>query len=239
MITGILYDKGDRAPVNQDALCLESVLLRGKKELSMAVVCDGVGSLDQGERISAMIASQMRTWFYGEVIDLAMKHKLSRNLTPSMTRMLHGIARNCRQITAQEKITLGSTMSAVIICGHRGYVYHAGDSRIYLIRKTTAQRISTDDVRNGCLSACIGSGQFPHLHTRMLRLRRSDGVLLCSDGFYRMLDQEALCGIMDAKKVSSERQLSSRLLSAAMLLRSRGEQDNISALALIVGKEQV
>lgn len=55
-------DKGKRKEVNQDALLVSQALYHGR-EIVLAVICDGMGGLKQGELASAEVVGAFDTWF--------------------------------------------------------------------------------------------------------------------------------------------------------------------------------
>ncbi len=231
MNIGWVYDRGDARRVNQDALVAEEVRLRDGKTLALIAVCDGVGGMDAGEVASGMVTQALREWFYAEAIPLTLKGRLRLHGERSMVRMLHAVARECRALATRRQIILGTTVTALLVHGRHGYLFHAGDSRGYLQSGISKIRqLSTDHVQNGKLTACIGSGRFPQLQMRRLRFHAGDRIMLCSDGFYRRLSEAELIGICDAKQSLTEKMIHRRLQSAAMLLRQRGEQDNLTAV---------
>ena len=67
MLTAVYYEKGTDASVCQDALLLEYVQ-KGKKEILLAVVCDGIGGLQQGEFASSFVTGQLKRWLYHDYL---------------------------------------------------------------------------------------------------------------------------------------------------------------------------
>ena len=62
MVLSFYFDKGDFAPLQQDALVLEYAV-RGKREAALLVVCDGIGGLSEGEYASGYVTMRIRNWF--------------------------------------------------------------------------------------------------------------------------------------------------------------------------------
>ena len=56
-ISEVYWDRGARE-VNEDSLSLQQVSIRGKKVV-FALVCDGIGGLEQGETASGFVAERM------------------------------------------------------------------------------------------------------------------------------------------------------------------------------------
>ena len=55
-------DKGKRKEVNQDSLLISRAVYHGQ-EIVLAVICDGMGGLKQGELASAEVVGAFDAWF--------------------------------------------------------------------------------------------------------------------------------------------------------------------------------
>ena len=55
-------DVGITKKVNQDAFCLK-IAKTPKMHLALAVICDGMGGLKQGELASALLVNAFSNWF--------------------------------------------------------------------------------------------------------------------------------------------------------------------------------
>ena len=131
MLTAVYYEKGTDASVCQDALLLEYVQ-KGKKEILLAVVCDGIGGLQQGEFASSFVTGQLKRWFYHDYLKRIGPGFTKKKRTDNVTRVLHEISRELVQYGKQEHIRLGTTLTMMIFCGEKYQLFHMGDSRAYL-----------------------------------------------------------------------------------------------------------
>ena len=131
MLTAVYYEKGTDASVCQDALLLEYVQ-KGKKEILLAVVCDGIGGLQQGEFASSFVTGQLKRWFYHDYLKRISPGFTKKKRTDNVTRVLHEISRELVQYGKQEHIRLGTTLTMMIFCGEKYQLFHMGDSRAYL-----------------------------------------------------------------------------------------------------------
>lgn len=76
-------DRGKRKEVNQDALLVSRAVYHGQ-ETVLAVICDGMGGLKQGELASAEVAGAFDMWFEEIFSELKMKQ------SSRMSCMNHG-----------------------------------------------------------------------------------------------------------------------------------------------------
>ena len=128
------------------------------------------------------------------------------------------------------------------------YVSHAGDARAYLARGSTISLLTEDDslvaqlVADGAISE-VEAREHPqrNLITKMVGqdsrvqpsfaevvLEPGDWLLLCSDGLWDMLDDEAILGHL-LKADGDPARATDALVSAANLA---GGKDNISVIAI-------
>ena len=238
MITNYIYDKGSAMPINQDALTIEQVRI-GRMQITMAMVCDGVGGLSQGEYASGLLTGKGREWFYGEAIDLCASHALPGKtdalLRRSFLRMLYAGTDQLKKYAAEQHIHLGTTMTCLLSWGRRYVLFHIGDSRAYQIGEQVRQLTRDDVTPDGTLTKCItDSGRYPCQMQRG-RMRKTENFLICSDGFYRMLSERELLHSFPGKRFYSEKQLEKRLEALKNEIRRQGEKDNLSAIVLVGG----
>lgn len=244
--TAFLWETGRRDGVNQDSISLQQVKL-GRNAAAFAVVCDGVGGLEEGETASGYVAEELTEWFYRQALPKGRKllKFYGKRLAPYFTyRMFrHAVSRQLyRQHRALQEygegkgLRLGTTVTVCLLWNRFFLWAQTGDSRLYRIGNRSS-RLTRDDTAAGCLTRCIGAGAWKRPETGRGYLRRGQLLLLCSDGFYRRLPRarmrEALLGEKGMDKRVTCRQLERRLEQTAGRLMERGEFDNISAVCLL------
>ena len=145
---------------------------------------------------------------------------------------------------------------ACVVQGGYAYWSHVGDSRLYLVRggrllartrdHTPVQRLvdqgrireeaaPSHPDRNKLLQ-CLGGYQPPRLEpTASARLAKRDIVLLCSDGLWGPLSQGQILTALLSKDLPAAIPALASLAEA----RAGAECDNVSALAMSWGEEEV
>lgn len=249
MVSSFYFDKGDFAPLQQDALVLEVAAL-GKKAAVLLVVCDGIGGLQSGEYASSYVTMRIRDWFYSDYL----KHRKSgyggRQMERDCVRMLYDCNRYLQCYGEEHSIRLGTTVTMALLRGRKAFgrkvfphsvkylILHAGDSRAYLLGKR-CRRLTEDDSRGDrTLHRCIGSFPWQGVQKKRGYLWPGDRIVLCSDGFWRRLEtgeiQESLGGKrrFGGNAGMSEEQMERRLRKLGETGRARGEKDNQAAVAV-------
>ena len=90
-ISDAYWDRGMRDG-NQDSISLQEVRMKGKMVV-FALVCDGIGGLEQGEKASGFVAEKMTEWFYREAIVMLKRRKSRKKIEKSGLRILYGCNR--------------------------------------------------------------------------------------------------------------------------------------------------
>lgn len=219
--------------VNQDSLTLQQVMTdRGR--VWLLAVSDGIGGLSQGEVASGYILEKLVENFYGQMVSLAVRGKGRKSLEKSLLRCFYGMNGELRRYASGKEISLGATVSLLFVWRRRYLIFHLGDSRIYLCRRGKRKLLTGDHSDGGHgIFKCLGSFPFQYPDISSGRIYGRCGFLLCTDGFYRMLDREAL-QILSPEDIENGGQVDKRLRTLGELARKRGEQDNLSAVYAIV-----
>ena len=237
ILSGVYWDQGKRS-VNQDSIALEQVMTR-KGRVMMAVVSDGIGGLAEGEIASGYITEKLIENFYNQMVPLAGKGKGKKKLMKSVLRCFCDVNKDLKQYGKGKDMDLGATVSLLFIWGRRYIILHLGDSRIYLCNSSLYPggiiRQLTRDHSNGgsALTRCLGSFPFQMPDMQSGWLYGKKGFLLCTDGFYRRMDREAM-QVLGPKDIDSEDQIYRRLKEIAAVSLKKGEQDNLSAVYAVV-----
>ena len=228
----------------QDSFCLSDIndkkCLRNKG--IMAVVADGMGGLEGGAVISRL------------VVDTFIKN-YEKMIEIDPVKFLHDTAENTEQIVCDYKkhkgINGGSTVVAVIVKADKLYTLSIGDSRIYLLRddkleqlnlehtfgkylKEKARNNEVDKIepyinpKRDALTAYIGMGSFLKVDERQhIQLLPGDKILLCSDGVFNTLSDEAMIATLDSDALTAAEKM-----EQVILAQDIPTQDNFTGIIL-------
>lgn len=223
--TAYCWDGGSKTAKNQDSLALCQMVVRRKRCL-MAVVCDGIGSLADSERISGFVTEQLVTWFFGNGANVMGKSIYKGMMKNIVKRELYRIRGEiCNVCEAQ----CGCTLSMLLICEHNFWIWNVGDSRVYRGHGKNDTVLTKDDTYRGMLTKCLGNFKWQGIYFKKGHVGKKDTFIICTDGFYRMLSQNEMHMIL-SKKVYSEKQAEKLLNEAVLRLKAKGEKDDISAI---------
>jgi len=236
-------DTGLRREYNQDHIGFD-------QELGIAVLADGMGGHKAGE-----VAAHMAVKFVLEKLRKFVLQENSVSITGS--QLLEFVSNtisssNTEIYSAQEAEEaykgMGTTIVATVVMGSQVYVGHVGDSRLYLYRSRTLQRLTKDHSlvqdlidRGFYTEREARSANVGHVVTRALgtrpeveveaneeQLQAYDLLLLCSDGLTDMVSDWQIAEIIDENIADLE--IAAKKLIA--LANHYGGKDNISVILM-------
>ena len=170
------------------------------ENITVAVVCDGVGSALQGahaaKHTSNFLINALKNRPKSWTMEKSIKHFIE-----NINRVLY--LESMREYEREELVT---TLALVVIEGDRLYGANVGDSRIYLHRdvgKNDHKFIQLSDDHSmdeegmeGVLTSAMGLEETVSPYYFENNLQAGDHILLCSDGLYTELSElELIAGI--------------------------------------------
>lgn len=223
----------------------------GSRE-AVAVVCDGMGGMEGGER-----ASRTAVEVFSE--DLR-KEKPDTNIPGFLMREAERMDREVAGLKGSEGKPLksGTTMVAVYCRGNIMDWISVGDSKIYLIRKETITPLNIEHNYRQMLTEQLASGQITQEYYNKeeksrqaealtsfigmdrinqidwgktpCKLEDGDIVMLCSDGVYKSIDQYQILGMVRDNDLDME--IAADRMTAMALRYGGKRQDNTTVILL-------
>ena len=242
-----LTDTGRKRAANEDSYLVD-------EELGLFVVADGMGGHAAGEVASALAVKTVSEYVTGrrkeieKLADGGLKQRtklrrLLRDAVKKASQAIHADARKDSKLRG-----MGTTLTIMLIAGHRGYVAHVGDSRLYLNRHGDVHQITTDHslvnemIRAGrlkgedaekskfsnALTRAVGVYPNVEVDTLDLELLSGDSFLICSDGLHGYF-------VGDSLSDGFSEPLETRTQWFIDFANGAGGKDNITAVVVEVG----
>lgn len=205
------------------------------------VLADGMGGAAGGREASRMAVDLLLESYYEMARD---------DPTDALLGAIHHVNEqiHARGRREPDLAGLGTTVVAALVLGDRLMLAHVGDSRAYLLRHDSLQRLTNDhswvgeQIRYGLLTPeeaqhhphrniltrNLGSDPQTRPDVTSLLLQQDDRILLCSDGLWGVLDEETLGETLAGRPVDEAVEM---LVAQA---NEAGGPDNISAILLHV-----
>lgn len=228
------------------------------KKLALFIVADGMGGHAAGEVASAIAVRTVHEALKAEreLIEEYVANPKAVGPRKIVAIFEHAVQHACAKIHEEAQLDaakrgMGTTLSALLILDHQGFIAHVGDSRIYLMRGGRVQQVTEDHtvynelIKRGKLSReqiekvaqknaitrAVGVYERVEVDTLGIEVLPGDVFVLCSDGLTGYLeDAQELAGPLakdgnDAPK------------SLINLANERGGKDNITAVVVRIGEE--
>ena len=165
-------------------------------DLTVAIVCDGVGSAQEGA------AAAKRTTMH------LMNNFKIRPKSWSIEKSIKTFIESINAILYQESQLnyeapeLVTTLTIVVIQGNRLYGANVGDSRVYLYRDHKLNQLSYDHAMDeegyeNVLTQAIGISPDVEPYYFENIIEKDDKLLLCSDGLYNVLQSDEIIKILE------------------------------------------
>lgn len=231
----VLTDKGCRS-VNEDSV--NSVT---DGENFGFVLCDGLGGHGMGDIASSLVTEEFEGYF--------------NNTSPHIVSDFFELAQN-KLLEKQKQLgatnRMKTTAVVVLIENKKLFIGHIGDSRAYIFKNNKYKKrtldhsvpqmlalsktIKDEEIRNhpdrNMVLHVMGTEWAEPQYEIMkpLALRKSNAILLCSDGFWELITEKEMCECL--KQATN---VQDWLLKMAEIVRKNGkdvDMDNYSAIAI-------
>lgn len=198
----------------------------------IAAVADGVSGSAAGREAAEYSVRGLLTDYYATPDTYPVTQALDRVIKAINSRVQQqGSLRSGRG-------GMATTLTALVVRGHHYYFAHIGDSRLYLLRGESLQRLTTDHVRDcpemrHVLTRAIGLDPQLAIDHGMGELQQGDVFLLASDGVWGALPESDIeWHLSTLADDPAKPDYTARLLVDAAL--ANGSKDNATALVLRV-----
>jgi protein phosphatase len=225
-------DIGRTKPSNQDSLLV-------REDLGLFVVADGIGGHAGGEVASATAVDVIEQALGVGTVDVGALAHLPRGAAELASAVYRANAEIRTKAARDWNVAeMGTTCVAARFAfgGHRLYVVHIGDSRVYRLRGGTLEQMTTDHTmanagldgaRGAHLLTALGADACPTVDVLLASPRTGDIYLLCSDGLCKMVPTDELTRALSAPRPPL--QIADDLIELA---NAHGGTDNITAIVV-------
>lgn len=216
-------------------------------EVGLFIVADGMGGAAAGDVAARMAVELVCEAFVDVDVTWPRGTAASRSGLPLLldaiqraNHCIHGAGLRARAYQG-----MGTTVAALLACGHRAALAHVGDSRVYRMRGGHLAQLTED---HSLFNECVRAGkadpdrpdafEYKHVITRAVGIEPSveidarlvdaapgDTFLLCSDGLCGVVPHEELAAILTTHVDLDE--AVERLIARANEL---GGPDNVTAV---------
>jgi protein phosphatase len=246
---GRLSDVGQMRQLNEDALlALEVGLVHRSvsRPIGVYVVADGAGGHAAGDVASGIV---VRTIARHATEDLLPQQLDEAAPDPDIAAWLRGVIQTANEAVHRQRATartdMGTTVVIAVVIEGEAHIAHVGDSRAYLINKTSITQLTVD---HSLVQRLIDTGQITRDEARKhesrnviykmigdrpkiepdidhVSLQPGDRLLLCSDGLNGYVEDQDIHKIV--LNAAAPQEACQWLIDAA---NAAGGPDNITAI---------
>lgn len=234
-------DVGKLRDINEDYYYISNP----EDEIQVFILADGMGGYNGGEVASRLATTTALSYIKSNFQNIPKEKEDILNLIKSAMEYANMVVYE-KSNEDKELEGMGTTLEVSLIYNNRIYIGHAGDSRIYRIRRNFIRKLTRDHsyvqklVKDGTITEeqarnhpkknmlvkALGCTPFLEPDVTVKGFMKDDIILMCSDGLSNMLKDEEIFEIIKAQGTQS----AEKLVENA---NENGGYDNITAVVII------
>ena len=234
-------DIGKLRDINEDYYYISNP----EDEIQVFILADGMGGYNGGEVASRLATTTALSYIKSNFQNIPKEKEDILNLIKSAMEYANMVVYE-KSNEDKELEGMGTTLEVSLIYNNRIYIGHAGDSRIYRIRRNFIRKLTRDHsyvqklVKDGTITEeqarnhpkknmlmkALGCTSFLEPDVTVKGFIKDDIILMCSDGLSNMLKDEEIFEIIKEQGAQS----AEKLVECA---NENGGYDNITAIVII------
>ena len=234
-------DVGKAREMNQDYYIIPS----SENDLQLYIIADGMGGYN-GEEIASRLAAETTKNYIQNNFE-KIEHDKEAILKLVKDAMEYANMVVYEESKKDENLQgMGTTLDVCFIYNSKIYIGHVGDSRIYLIKKDIARKITKDHSyvqqlvedkkitreeaehhpKKNMLLKALGCTSYVEPDIRARNLEKDDMLLMCSDGLTNMVEENKIYEVVRENTEKAPEIL-------VNLANNAGGYDNITVITII------
>ena len=234
-------DVGKAREMNQDYYSIPS----SENDLQLYILADGMGGYNGGEIASRLAAETTKNYIQNNFEKIEHDKEAILKLVKDAMEYANMVV--YEESKKDEKLQgMGTTLDVCFIYNSKIYIGHVGDSRIYLIKKDIARKITKDHSyvqqlvedkkitreeaehhpKKNMLLKALGCTSYVEPDIRARNLEKDDILLMCSDGLTNMVEESKIYEVVRENKEKAPEIL-------VNLANNAGGYDNITVITII------
>lgn len=234
-------DVGKAREMNQDYYSIPS----SESDLQLYILADGMGGYNGGEIASRLAAETTKNYIQNNFKKIEHDKEAILKLVKDAMEYANMVV--YEKSKKDENLQgMGTTLDVCFIYNSKIYIGHVGDSRIYLIKKDIARKITKDHSyvqqlvedkkitreeaehhpKKNMLLKALGCTSYVEPDIRARNLEKDDILLMCSDGLTNMVEESKIYEVVRENKEKAPEIL-------VNLANNAGGYDNITVITII------
>ncbi len=249
-IVSAVTDMGLIKKVNQDSYNVR-VYNTKQGKMVLAVLCDGMGGLSKGEIASSSLVNAFCKWADNKLCILADERICDEDICEDWLSIVDEFNDKFKDYADLHNISMGTTLTAMLLTEDKYYIINVGDSRAYEISNDVqlltkdhtlvAQEVALGhiteeeaekDSRRNILLQCIGASIEVCPDIFIGEVKKNTVYMVCSDGFRHLITSDEILMYLNPNVMSSGEKMSANMTYLVELNKLRKERDNISVISV-------
>lgn len=243
-------DIGLTKSTNQDSYNVR-VFSTKQGKVVLAVLCDGMGGLSKGEVASASLVNAFCKWADNRLPILCENEITDADIRSDWVGIATEYNEKIGAYGASCGISMGTTVTAMLLTEKRYYIMNVGDTRAYEIadaitvltkdqtvvaREVELGNITLEeaehDSRRSVLLQCVGASDevYPDMFFGNTKLNAV--YMLCSDGFRHEITEGEIYQYLNPNVMFDADGMKQNMDALIDLNKQRQERDNISVVSI-------
>lgn len=241
-------DIGTVKSTNQDSILIEHANTPSG-EVLMAIICDGMGGLSNGELASAAVIREFQNWYHKklpyELIDPDLKV-----IGNHWCLLLKELNVKIMAYGAGNGGNMGTTFTGILFLRNEYMIAHVGDCRAYylsdeiqqltedqtyvhreIMRGTMTEEQAKMSPKRNMLLQCVGASRRVEPALYYGTIGRG-AYMLCSDGFRHEITEKEIFESLNPVNLVNKDAMHSNCKYLIERAKAQGERDNISVLLI-------
>ncbi|HAG14844.1 MAG TPA: serine/threonine-protein phosphatase [Ruminococcus sp.] len=243
-------DVGIEKETNQDSFGAKLVQT-ACGNIAVCIMCDGMGGYAKGEVASATVVNIFNKWILERLPVLCADSIRGDIIRQEWEKLVQIASRKISDYGVKKNITLGTTLTVIMLTETEYYILNVGDSRAYEIADAvtvltkdqtvvarevelgvlTEEEAKTDP-RRSVLLQCIGASDYIEPDFFTGKVKKDSVYMLCSDGFRHEVSNAEIFQYMQPAVMVDPEQMRQNMEALIELNKQRYETDNISVLSV-------
>lgn len=243
-------DVGIKKTTNQDSFSAK-IADTSLGKVVFVVLCDGMGGLAKGELASATVVNAFCKWFTDSFPILITKGITAELIREEWEKIVFEQNGRISNYGKKNNVSLGTTLTVMLIVNDIYYIVNVGDSRAYEItdylrqitkdhtlvareveRGNLTQEQAQSDPRKNILLQCVGASNVINVDFFTNRIKKNSVYFISSDGFRNRISPQEIFEAFNPSSLVDENTIKENAIRLVELGKSRMEKDNISVVVV-------
>lgn len=249
-IISAVTDIGTTKQTNQDSFKVR-VLHTKRGKMVFAVLCDGMGGLAKGEVASASLVNAFCKWSEVRLPALCEEGITDSALRADWCGIVTDYNEKIKLYGKRWGISMGTTVTAMLVTEGRYYIINVGDTRAYEIfdgvqvltrdQTVVAREVELGnltpqeaerDPRRSVLLQCVGASDAVYPDMFFGETKWNSVYMLCSDGFRHEITGQELYQYLNPNVMMEEGIMRRNMETLVAMDKQRMEKDNITVITI-------